>query len=140
MKMVIVIAVVLAIGWYGNLLYKQHGLPFMQDSGTYFDSGERVKCTTEDGRVLYGSVPQGTICEKMESVKGSLTIVPSETFTSYSDEKEVNLRSSGFKCDDRIYCSQMRSCEEATFFLRNCSNTKMDGNNDGTPCEKQWCN
>ena len=44
-----------------------------------------------------------------------------------------------FKCDGRTYCSQMTSCEEATFFLRNCPNTKMDGNNDGVPCEKQWC-
>lgn len=45
-----------------------------------------------------------------------------------------------FQCDGRKYCTQMRSCEEATFFLNNCSNTKMDGNNDGIPCEKQWCN
>lgn len=34
----------------------------------------------------------------------------------------------------------MTSCEEATFFLRNCPGVKMDGNNDGIPCEKQWCN
>jgi hypothetical protein len=44
-----------------------------------------------------------------------------------------------FKCDGRIYCSQMTSCAEATFFLQNCPGTKMDGNNDGIPCEKQWC-
>jgi hypothetical protein len=44
-----------------------------------------------------------------------------------------------FVCDGRTHCSQMRSCEEATFFLRNCPNTKMDGNNDGVPCESQWC-
>jgi hypothetical protein len=44
-----------------------------------------------------------------------------------------------FKCDGRTYCSQMTSCAEATFFLKNCPGTKMDGNNDGIPCEKQWC-
>ncbi|WP_415036625.1 excalibur calcium-binding domain-containing protein [Azonexus sp.] len=44
-----------------------------------------------------------------------------------------------FTCDGRTHCSQMHSCEEATFFLRNCPNTKMDGNNDGVPCERQWC-
>jgi hypothetical protein len=44
-----------------------------------------------------------------------------------------------FKCDGRTYCSQMSSCAEATFFLKNCPGTKMDGNNDGIPCEKQWC-
>ncbi|WP_295352955.1 excalibur calcium-binding domain-containing protein [Accumulibacter sp.] len=23
--------------------------------------------------------------------------------------------------------------------LRNCPGSKMDGNNDGVPCEQQWC-
>jgi hypothetical protein len=44
-----------------------------------------------------------------------------------------------FKCDGRIYCSQMTSCAEAKFFLKNCPGTKMDGDNDGIPCESQWC-
>lgn len=45
-----------------------------------------------------------------------------------------------FQCDGRTMCSQMRSCAEATYFLRHCPNTKMDGNHDGEPCEQQWCN
>lgn len=45
-----------------------------------------------------------------------------------------------YRCDGRTHCSQMTSCAEAEFFLRNCPNTKMDGNNDGEPCERQWCN
>jgi hypothetical protein len=44
-----------------------------------------------------------------------------------------------YVCDGRIYCSQMASCEEATFFLEHCPGVKMDGNHDGVPCEKQWC-
>ena len=44
-----------------------------------------------------------------------------------------------YTCDGRTHCSQMTSCEEAKFFLRNCPNTKMDGDNDGIPCEQQWC-
>ena len=43
-----------------------------------------------------------------------------------------------FKCDGRTHCSQMRSYEEALYFLRNCPNTQMDGNNDGEPCERQF--
>lgn len=43
------------------------------------------------------------------------------------------------QCDGRQYCSQMTSCEEATWFLRNCPNMKMDGEGDGVPCEQQWC-
>ena len=46
---------------------------------------------------------------------------------------------STFKCDGRTYCSQMTSCAEATYFLKNCPGTKMDGNHDGVPCESQWC-
>jgi hypothetical protein len=45
-----------------------------------------------------------------------------------------------YRCDGRTYCSQMHSCAEATYFLRNCPGVKMDGNRDGVPCEKQWCN
>lgn len=45
-----------------------------------------------------------------------------------------------FQCDGRTHCSEMRSCAEATYFLRNCPGVKMDGNNDGIPCEQQWCN
>ncbi|MGE8444232.1 MAG: excalibur calcium-binding domain-containing protein [Comamonas testosteroni] len=44
-----------------------------------------------------------------------------------------------YQCDGRTHCSQMSSCEEATFFLRNCPGTKMDGDNDGIPCERQLC-
>ena len=49
------------------------------------------------------------------------------------------ISSSSFKCDGRTRCSQMTSCEEATFFLKNCPNVKMDGDGDGIPCEDQWC-
>jgi len=43
-----------------------------------------------------------------------------------------------YSCDGREWCSQMTSCEEATFFSHNCSDT-MDGDRDGIPCESQWC-
>lgn len=44
-----------------------------------------------------------------------------------------------FKCDGRTHCSQMKSCAEAKYFLKNCPGTEMDGNHDGTPCEQQFC-
>ncbi|MGI2178880.1 excalibur calcium-binding domain-containing protein [Shewanella frigidimarina] len=46
-----------------------------------------------------------------------------------------------FRCEaGKTHCSQMRSCAEATFYIRNCPGTQMDGNNDGVPCERQFCN
>ncbi len=46
----------------------------------------------------------------------------------------------GLKCEGKQYCNQMTSCKEARFYLKNCPNVKIDGNNDGVPCETQWCN
>ncbi|MFZ5637692.1 MAG: cold shock domain-containing protein [Pseudomonadota bacterium] len=43
------------------------------------------------------------------------------------------------RCEGRTHCSQMRSCTDATWVLRNCPNTAMDGDGDGIPCEQQWC-
>ena len=43
-----------------------------------------------------------------------------------------------YSCDGRQHCSQMGSYDEALFFLRNCPNTKMDGDGDGVPCERQF--
>jgi hypothetical protein len=54
-------------------------------------------------------------------------------------ERREHTPSTPFRCDGRTHCSQMTSCEEATFFLRNCPGSSMDGDNDGIPCERQWC-
>jgi len=40
-----------------------------------------------------------------------------------------------FTCDGRQHCSQMTSRAEAEFFTKHYPNTKMDGDNDGIPCE-----
>ncbi len=52
-------------------------------------------------------------------------------------ERKIN---NNFSCAGKIYCSEMRSCDEAMFYQNNCPGTKMDGNRDGIPCETQWCN
>lgn len=132
MKKIIVIITVLIIGWYGNIFYKKNSFSFMQSSVTVSDLKEQVKCITKDDEVIYGSVPKGTICERFEPVKGSLTIVPG---TTYKDDEPKNRRASNFRCDGRQLCSQMTSRAEAEFFIRNCPNTKMDGDYDGVPCE-----
>jgi endonuclease YncB( thermonuclease family) len=38
-------------------------------------------------------------------------------------------------CGSKRYCSQMVSCEEATFYLTQCGAKKLDKNGDGVPCE-----
>lgn len=39
-----------------------------------------------------------------------------------------------FRCDCTKSCSQLTTCEEATFQLRSCSCKNLDGNNDGIAC------
>src|SRR3989344_3346882 len=40
------------------------------------------------------------------------------------------------KCGAKKYCTQMKSCQEATYYFRSCGLTKLDGDKDGTPCER----
>lgn len=40
-----------------------------------------------------------------------------------------------FTCGTKRYCREMRSCEEALFYLRQCGLNRLDGDSDGTPCE-----
>jgi cold shock CspA family protein len=54
-------------------------------------------------------------------------------------EPELSPAATDLRCDGRTHCSQMTSCAEATFFLKNCPGAQMDGNHDGVPCEQQWC-
>lgn len=132
MKNIILIAIILCVGWYGNYLYKQrHEEASIKQSSTDSSYRKNTKCITKDGKTFYGDIPKGTVCVQEKPVEGALAVMPSQ----YSD-KAGNYN---FKCDGRTHCSQMTSCEEATFFLSNCPNVKMDGNNDGVPCERQWC-
>jgi len=44
-----------------------------------------------------------------------------------------------FECQGKVYCSEMSSCDEAKFYLRNCPDTQLDGDGDGIPCESDLC-
>lgn len=63
-------------------------------------------------------------------------VIPAQT--SFFPAKTSPSPANNFRCDGRQHCSQMRSYDEAVFFLRNCPNTKMDGDGDGIPCERQF--
>jgi endonuclease YncB( thermonuclease family) len=39
-------------------------------------------------------------------------------------------------CGSKRYCKEMTSCEEARFFLTQCSLSRLDADGDGVPCEK----
>jgi hypothetical protein len=64
----------------------------------------------------------------------------SQPATPTATDPGISPTPTAFRCDGRTYCSQMTSCAEAKWFINNCPGTKMDGNNDGIPCQEQWCN
>lgn len=100
------------------------------------------QCITQNGSIVVTNQP----CELGESAivgpaaADTLPSLPQE-HRDAQPVTEVQLTPSNntVRCDGRTHCSQMTSCEEATFFLNHCPNTQMDGNNDGVPCESQWC-
>lgn len=96
---------------------------------------QNTKCTTADGTILYGETPENIECQKIENIDGAISIVRGNP----SNDQEIPNTRESARCDGRTHCSQMRSCEEALFFLNNCPNAVLDGDNDGVPCERQWC-
>ena len=39
-------------------------------------------------------------------------------------------------CNREPKCTQIRTCQEADFYFRQCGHYKRDGDNDGIPCEE----
>jgi hypothetical protein len=123
--------------------------------------GAVYKCTDKNGRIIYSDTACDTKADRKAANLKPLAEVKAEQsplskitdkvksfFHNDSNSEQADAaptagaeeqHSQIYVCDGRTYCSQMTSCEEATFFINNCPDTKMDGNNDGIPCEKQWC-
>lgn len=121
------------------------------------------KCTDSNGRVIYSDTACNTNADSQtvklqplpetetqtsffSNLVGKISSLFNRSSNNHSDNSESltpqtkpSIKQQNFQCDGRTYCSQMTSCAEATFFLNNCPDTKMDGNYDGIPCEKQWC-
>lgn len=95
--------------------------------------GKQFGPQTEPPVILIGEKPNNA-SEDSLLVKIRRVLTPSISSGNGGSPNEGQ-----YRCDGRTHCSQMTSCEEATFFLENCPGIKMDGNNDGVPCERQWC-
>ncbi len=47
----------------------------------------------------------------------------------------TNVTETNFECGSKRYCREMTSCDEAKFYLRECDLYRLDGDQDGVPCE-----
>ena len=50
-------------------------------------------------------------------------------------QQSVTRPQNNFSCGPRKTCGQMSSCAEARFHFIQCGNGRLDGDNDGIPCE-----
>ncbi len=57
------------------------------------------------------------------------------SISSTRQSETVNRLASSGECGSKHYCSQMRSCGEARYYLAQCRMYKLDRNHDGVPCE-----
>jgi len=127
----------------------------------YFDTITEENGKTKAINATIEGVQQRTIRPKSSKTKNSsltsnilsIAVILGIAFAAYStypswSKKLLNSMSvnfvdedfSGFSCEGKQYCSEMTSCKEARFYLKNCPNVKIDGDNDGIPCESQLCN
>lgn len=70
-----------------------------------------------------------------KNIASTPTEIQTESRAIQVRETKITQPVESFSCDGRQHCSQMRSRAEAEYFVRNCPSTKMDGDNDGIPCE-----
>ena len=127
----------------------------------YFDITTEKTGKTKAINATIEGVQQKTIRPKSNKAKNSsltsnilsiavvlgIAFVAYATYPSWSNKlvnsmpvNFVDEDFSGFSCEGKQYCSEMTSCKEARFYLKNCPNVKIDGDNDGIPCESQVCN
>jgi len=56
----------------------------------------------------------------------------------YAREQNLGLWKSSihYVCGEKRFCYQMKNCDEAYFYLKNCNLKRLDRDKDGIPCEK----
>jgi cold shock CspA family protein len=88
---------------------------------------------------VFGKFKAQTLEANQDAINQPVYEIPKQKAASEDSLKNTTDSKPNYQCDGRQHCSQMTSCEEAMFFLKNCPDTKMDGDEDGIPCEDQWC-
>jgi cold shock CspA family protein len=82
----------------------------------------------------------GFAVNKFKSRETTISWSPPATEVSHQALEQPEIQASKrFTCEGKTRCTQMTSCEEAMFYLNNCPGSVTDGDNDGRPCEDQWC-
>ncbi|HYV13670.1 MAG TPA: excalibur calcium-binding domain-containing protein [Pyrinomonadaceae bacterium] len=127
---ILVALLVVAVGAFAYYCYR-----FVQRQAPMQQSAVATPITTPEPQAS----PSVAVSKKRAYVPPAEITTPEPQPFVASEPTSVQPASAQYRCDGRTRCSQMTSCDEATFFLRNCPGTQMDGDSDGIPCEQQWC-
>ncbi|WP_414719707.1 excalibur calcium-binding domain-containing protein [Tsuneonella suprasediminis] len=63
------------------------------------------------------------------------TVAPSPAQSLRSLPPQIRPVAPSRSCGAAPYCTEMSSCAEAQFYFRQCGVSRLDGDNDGIPCE-----
>ena len=126
---VFVVLLVIAVGAFAYYCYK-----FVERQAPRQQSAVVTPITTPEPQAS----PSVAVSKTRASVPSTpeITTPQPQEFVASEPAPPASVQ---YRCDGRTRCSQMTSCDEAKFFLRNCPGTQMDGDSDGVPCEQQLC-
>jgi len=127
---IVVVLIVIAIGAFAYYCYQ-----FVGRQTVVQQSAQAAPITTPEPEAS----PSVAASKKRASEPPTVSTIPELREESPSEPISIPPTTAQYRCDGRTRCSQMTSCDEAKFFLRNCPGTQMDGDSDGIPCEQQWC-
>ena len=66
----------------------------------------------------------------------ALMLAPDTNMSLAQPLEGAQIVSAAWSCAPRKTCGKIGSCEEAVWYLRNCSwGYRLDGDSDGVPCE-----
>lgn len=119
----------------GIVIWIQSPVKVLDDQANTINSNTTESINEKDNIFVYETTP----APKEEIVENVQKPTPKYKTMTKPTPKSKIVGTTRFRCDGRIYCSQMHSCAEAKLFIRNCSGTRMDGDGDGIPCERQHC-
>ncbi|MEE4359803.1 MAG: cold shock domain-containing protein [Desulfococcaceae bacterium] len=114
-RFVFITIIIISVILYGNL----------SENNDFFKD---ISITAER---IYSRIVSGELLENIQ--------IPKEIKNFAKPEPASDTYTQAYQCQGKIWCSEMTSCEEAVFYLRNCPGVKIDGDRDGIPCESQWC-
>lgn len=161
MRALMIVVLMAVVAWLGWRYYHNHDGGMTHEAAVVAAAVDPMsgklhsqpvtysKCTTAEGEVIFGDVPVNVTCEHKEIVTSKIMLAPAVNAGPNAASLLDGMGTARQKpasgpaaslCDGRTHCSQMRSCDEAKYFLQHCPNVEMDGNQDGVPCEMQWCN